>query len=1543
MGRRRLVVLLSAITMMVIGGAIVGGLMVATQSDGGREWIRAQLQRAAGRVVHGKLHLGKLSGSFLTDFAVDSITIVGPDDSVFIATGPTHFTYDPRDLLDGRIIFRSVEIQHPFFVFRKDADNTWNYNKVFPPSGGAPVVPVAHAVPGRRVAARVEREPPSRSAFGAVLQFRNVRIRGLHFRLTVPWSPDDSLKGVKRDSAIVRNLAAKDQEIHPLLVKGKRAYQRTTNWTEGDFTFNSIRLRSPDSPGRRFDIARLDVNEQSPPFAVRNLRGVVQWTGDSLKLDIRHLELPGSVARGSGLLEWANDRPVHYDLVILSDSVSLDDVAWIAPSIPRTGGGSVVLRIKTDQDQHLLDYAITKMDLRTNASRLRGAMTFAVGGPVLILKDMDLEASPVDFALIETMNRGKFAQPWNGTFTGMVRARGGPLDHFVVDTLHLRYADRNVTGASSEFSGRGELDIRDPANTTFHGFHLDLARLDLRTPQFLSDGFPRLNGVLAGDATLDSVWTDVRFSDADITHTDGDSTPPSRVKGDIRLTSSGPDINFEVAVAALPLSLNTIARSYRDLPIRGAYTGPIRVQGELADFSANVDLSGDAGRVQLEGRFDASAPGYRASSRGSVQALDLKQFFARPGAPSTSLNGRFTTEIEGDSLPNLIGTAQLTADRSLVDGVRVFGAQTALRFAGGVMQVDSLRAESASGTLTARGGIGLSAARTDSLAFHLDVDSLGGLRKYLVQARAAAVAVTRADTAAVALSDSLGGTISANGVLSGNLSRVAVRANAVGAQLRMGSVTARQATINASVGAIPDSSTGAVNFEIDTVRVGTLGYSRIAGRDSLIARDGHRLTLSARSALDSARATAEVSMRGDTAAVRIDSLSIQTSADSWLLRHAARLQVVHGSVAIDSIALRGRRGGSLSVSGGTSGDSVLAVTLRADSVPLSDIGELLQQQTPLEGTATGTATLSGMRDNPAMHFDATLRNGVLMGLQLDEVHANGEFADRMLSTSFAYSRAGVRALYGTATLPLDLSPGAGGSRLIEAPLRATIHTDSGGMGVLASLSKSVTKASGTLALDANVTGTWKHPLLSGALVVHNGELSLEQLGAVRLTALEANVGFHGDSITGIVSAHSGSTKPATGTLSGVIGIRDIDRPTYNLKLSAQSFNVIDRARFATLDLTGNLGLTGASDAATLTGSLTVDRGTIAIPELVQKHLISLDDPEFYNVVDTSAFEDRRLLPTPPSSIISNLAVDNLTVRMGREVWLKSSEANINLGGQVTVKSGHSQRGKTAGRVQLQLDGALQTVRGTYSLKLAPGVSRTFTVENGSVRFFGDQDLDGALDINGLYTVRQSSQQSARPDVRVRVHIGGTLLAPGQPELSSPDSQRVALSQADLVSYLATGQPSSQIGGTNDYASTAANVLLNTGFQFNTGGLCDQTQLSAGVLDASQQGRNTGGVGGVLSGSRFNCARQLGDRAFLRLDYGLCRVGQLVGGGGSNDPLDFADAIGVKVDYELNTSLMLSGGMEPSTSAVLCTSNASARGFAPTPRQYGIDLFRVWRF
>ncbi len=203
--------------------------------------------------------------------------------------------------------------------------------------------------------------------------------------------------------------------IRPVVVAGKRGYQRTTRWTEGNFTFNRILLRDPLRPGRRFDIARFDVNEQSPPFDVRNMRGTVLWRGDSLTLDINHLD--GSVARATLTLEWANNRLVHYNLLILSDSSR--STSRITPSIP-----ALVHRRAAHQDRPRRPASprlLTKMDLRTRASHparrddIRDRRPSADRG-----RDVSVDATPPAF--IETMNGGPFPQPWHGAFTGSAPA-----------------------------------------------------------------------------------------------------------------------------------------------------------------------------------------------------------------------------------------------------------------------------------------------------------------------------------------------------------------------------------------------------------------------------------------------------------------------------------------------------------------------------------------------------------------------------------------------------------------------------------------------------------------------------------------------------------------------------------------------------------------------------------------------------------------------------------------------------------------------------------------------------------------------------------------------------------------------------------------------------------------------------------------------------------------------------------------------------------------------------------------------------------------
>ena len=73
------------------------------------------------------------------------------------------------------------------------------------------------------------------------------------------------------------------------------------------------------------------------------------------------------------------------------------------------------------------------------------------------------------------------------------------------------------------------------------------------------------------------------------------------------------------------------------------------------------------------------------------------------------------------------------------------------------------------------------------------------------------------------------------------------------------------------------------------------------------------------------------------------------------------------------------------------------------------------------------------------------------------------------------------------------------------------------------------------------------------------------------------------------------------------------------------------------------------------------------------------------------------------------------------------------------------------------------------------------------------------------------------------------------------------------------------------------------------------------------------------------------------------MGLFVGGGGGGSAAALANSIGVKLDYLMRPTLTVSAGVEPPTSAVLCSQNVNARGFVPTPQQFGLDLFRAWRF
>ncbi|HEY7566605.1 MAG TPA: translocation/assembly module TamB domain-containing protein [Gemmatimonadaceae bacterium] len=1497
MPRRRTVVLVSAAIVLAIGLVIFGVIILGTRTQFGRDVVRRYVLSELSRRVRGKVYLGRFHGSLFGDITVDSVEIRESNDSLFFASGPISARFRPGDLVDRRVRLAFASIKNLHMHLRKDSSDTWNFRRIFP--SGPP------------------RAPRTTRGFGDYIVLDSLRMRNASFAVTMPWQPDDTLRRSKRDSAITFNLTRKDREVRRV----SWGFTRTFRWTNAAMDAGYIRVAHPDSAGQFFTVHRLDVDEQVPPFKFSKIRGVVTVRGDSVFPDIAHFELPESRGRATGNVTWKEKGPPRYDLRIVGEHVALADVNWVYPTLPTTGGGPVRLHIINARDPHVIEYALTEMDLRTGPSRLRGNMTFAVGGPVLDVRNVALTADPVDFKLLEQIAGEPFPYPWRGSLFGTVSGRGGPLNNFQVEAAQIEFRDANVPGAITRGSAKGALNILEPAFTVFRGFDVQLSQLDLRTLQYLDPEFPKLNGIISGSARLDSLWLDVRFSNADITHHDGDS-PASHFRGNGRVTIGDSLLSYDLALTTDSLSFTTLAKSYPSIRLRGQYAGPMRINGTLADLSVNATLRGAAGTLGIDGTLDGTPPGYGFTGTLDVANLDLRTLLDTTAVPRTLLNGRLTAELRGDtSLASLTGRAELELERSLVDSVRLFPSRGQFRFADGRGRIDTLIVESAAGRLDAAGGLGLTNAVHDSIRFVLNADSLGALRRYLT---------TAGDTSAAG--DSLTGTFDARGVVSGAVDSFTVAARVDGRNLRALGQRARVLRGTVAFSGLPKDPHGTADVAMDTITVAGVSLFDADLHVGVQPGGAMDLTVGLQSMTGpTARAVLRRSKHGDSVSVAVDSLSLRIDDNSWNLERASSVLLQNGAIDIAPLALVGGGGsrGRISVQGSVPKAGDMNARLTIDSVALADLGKLSQSRISLGGRLSLTADIKGTRPAPLMEIKGTVTGAAIGEFRIARGDLTGSYADRSLTAKLALYRDSVLVLSGDATLPIDLAFERRADRTLDAPLKGTIRSSDVDLALLESFTPLLQRATGRFNANLDLGGTWREPRFSGAVRVSNGAFSWTRLGSVRIRDANADIQFLGDSVhINRLVVVSGKSQADSAWVKGWVAFSDLENPRFDVDFFANNFDAIANRRTAELTLTGDVRLAGALRGSSLSGSVIVNEGVVYIPELVRKDVVSLDDPSISQLIDTTLFTNRSLLPSAPPTLVRNLTIQQVRIVLGDDIWLRSQEANIKLEGSLEVTKG-TLLGTAA--PQLALEGALETTRGTYVLELAGVVRRLFEVESGTLRFFGDPDFNPTLNIRAIHTVAVVSAADLRNEARIRVILEGTLARPSI-RLESADGLRY--SESDLLSLLVTGAPSLEQGATayNAYLSTVLGFLASSSTNRLREALSlDLFQIRSGVTGGGTQGR---GVNDLLF--TLGIGKQVGERSFLSLSYGFCPLAQ------RTSSVNLAETLGLRFEHRLEAGFGFSLSREPASQTAMC-GVTGARTFTATPPQYGLDLFRAWRY
>ncbi|HWZ28465.1 MAG TPA: translocation/assembly module TamB domain-containing protein, partial [Gemmatimonadales bacterium] len=332
-------------------------------------------------------------------------------------------------------------------------------------------------------------------------------------------------------------------------------------------------------------------------------------------------------------------------------------------------------------------------------------------------------------------------------------------------------------------------------------------------------------------------------------------------------------------------------------------------------------------------------------------------------------------------------------------------------------------------------------------------------------------------------------------------------------------------------------------------------------------------------------------------------------------------------------------------------------------------------------------------------------------------------------------------------------------------------------------------------------------------------------------------------------------------------------------------------------------------------------------DLVNKRVINLDspDPWIASLIDTSLADlirRERLGPAFQSVFLDSLRIDRLQLTMGNDVWLRSSEANIQLTGSLNLDK----------RIRNYLmSGTLQTPRGTYRLAVGP-VTRDFTVTQGTVRYFGTPDLDAALNIRATHVVQpatggtSSGSGPADHDVTVTAVIGGTLLVPKLTlSADQPD-----LSQTEIISYLLFGQRSAPLGGEPGATLGGRNALLTSAVASLVSGQVEQSVVSDLGIPIDYFEFHPGSSGDLLSGAQLAAGWQIGRKTFLVLNAGYCQ----------NAPVNFSNTLGASVQFRISPEWRTEASFEPVQSCSISYLNALS---GSAVRQVGLDLFWERRY
>lgn len=453
-------------------------------------------------------------------------------------------------------------------------------------------------------------------------------------------------------------------------------------------------------------------------------------------------------------------------------------------------------------------------------------------------------------------------------------------------------------------------------------------------------------------------------------------------------------------------------------------------------------------------------------------------------------------------------------------------------------------------------------------------------------------------------------------------------------------------------------------------------------------------------------------------------------------------------------------------------DGALALDVSLTSFPLATLDAVAPGQ-DLRGNLTGTARIGGTLSDPTAVFDLNAAGVSAAALSAAgaapvDVTASGRYAGGEVSLTSALAN-GPQGLAVSASGRIPLSgPGLQVSVNGSAPLALANRflIDRG------------TQFSGTLSLDANITGSIDQPNFSGTLST-SGAGVVDPFTRVRLNAISLDASLSTQAIT--IRALS-ATVGGGGSVSGNGSISLNAAAGFPADISIR----LNQARYADGNLvvatvSGTISINGPLlRDPVISGTIDVDRAELSVAGSLTGGPAAIGvihiapPPDVAATLRRAGVESNTPVPVSRPSVVRL----NLLVRAPNQIFVRGRGLDAELGGEVRL---------TGPLTDIQPVGAFNLIRGRLSI-----LGQRITFDEGTVTLIGDLDpvvdflarTEGS-DITVFVTVRGplsdlSITFSSQPDLPEDEVLARLIFDRSLNELSAFQIARLAAAAAELA-------------------------------------------------------------------------------------------------------------------------------------------------------------------